>query len=30
MILLNALLVVAFVFLVAILTKDIVDAHRTR
>jgi hypothetical protein len=29
MMLLNALLVVAFVFLVAILAKDILDAHRT-
>ena len=28
MMLLNALLVVAFIFLVAILAKDIVDAHR--
>jgi len=28
MMLFNTLLVVAFVFLVAILAKDIVDAHR--
>lgn len=28
MMIVNALLVVAFVFLVAILAKDIVDAHR--
>jgi hypothetical protein len=30
MMLFNALLVIAFVFLVAILAKDIVDAHRAK
>ena len=30
MMLFNALLVVVFVFLVAILAKDIVDAHRAQ